>query len=137
MSVADHMVPLDERTAGMLEGTLIAESLRSGTTLDGLDLTVRRIVRHTPGGIAEDQPAIWTNIDFEAVDEQAGALADALATMLAEPGWYPDFRSATETFVVFPHRIFCYPRGDATGRAEAQEHGRGLGIPEPQLDWPV
>jgi len=38
---------------------------------------------------------------------------------------------------VFSGRIFRYPRGDATGRAEAQEHGRLLDIPEPQVDRPV
>jgi hypothetical protein len=39
--------------------------------------------------------------------------------------------------VVFPGRIFRYQRGDDTGRAEAQAHGRKLAIPEPQLDWSV
>ena len=42
-----------------------------------------------------------------------------------------------ETFVVFPGRIFRYPRGDDVGRAEAETHGRQLAIPESQLDWPV
>jgi len=28
-------------------------------------------------------------------------------------------------------------RGDDTGRADAQAHGRQLAIPELQLDWPV
>jgi hypothetical protein len=37
--------------------------------------------------------------------------------------------------VVFPGRIFCYPRGDKAGRADAQAYGRQLAIPEPQLDW--
>ena len=121
----------------MYEGVLIAESLRPGTTLDGLALTVRKIERITVSGIAEDQPAIWTNVYFEIADAQAGALADALASALAERGWYTDLRSVTETVIVFPRRVFRYPRGDAKGRAEAQEHGHQLGIPGPQLDWPV
>ena len=41
------------------------------------------------------------------------------------------------TFVVFPGRIFRYPRGDRAGRAEAEAYGRQLAIPETQLDWPV
>jgi hypothetical protein len=61
----------------------------------------------------------------------------AFAGALDQPGWYMDFRSPAETFVVFPGRIFCYPRGDGAGRADAQAHGRRLAIPEPQLDWPV
>jgi hypothetical protein len=123
----------------MYEGVLIAESLRPGTTLDGLALTVRRIERHMISGTTEDQPSIWTNIHFEVADAQAGALADALASALDERGggWYTDLRSGAETVIAFPHRVFRYPRGDASGRAEAQAHGRLLGIPEHQLDWPV
>ena len=46
-----------------------------------------------------------------------------------------NFQSPAESFIVFPDRIFRYPRGDETGRAEAQAHGRQIGIPGPQLDW--
>jgi hypothetical protein len=121
----------------MLEGTLIVESLRPGTTLDAVTLTVRRIARYAPGGITEDQPAIWTSIDFEIADSDGGALASALAAVLGERGWYANFQSATEAFVVFAGQVFRYPRGDAAGRALAQAHGRQLGIPEPQLDWTI
>ena len=51
--------------------------------------------------------------------------------------WYADFRSPAETFVVFPGRIFRYPRGYDVGRAEAEAYGRQLTIPGSQLDWPV
>jgi len=121
----------------MLEGTLIAESLQPGTTLDGVTLTVRKIVRHAPSGITEAQPAIWTNIDFEITDSEGDALAGALAAALGERGWYANFQSATEAFVVFANQVFRYPRGDAAGRARAQAHGRLRGIPEPQLDWTI
>ena len=90
----------------MLEGTLIAESLRVGTTLADLNLTVRKISRYRAGGTTPDQP-----------------------------GWYVNFQSPAESFIVFPGKIFRYPRGDAAGRAAAQAHGRQLAIPEPQLDW--
>jgi hypothetical protein len=68
-------------------------------------------------------------------ETEAAALAEAFAGALAQPGWYVDFRSPSETFVVFPGRVFRYPRGD--GRAHAQAHGRQLGVPEAQLDWPA
>ena len=48
-----------------------------------------------------------------------------------------NFQSPSESFVVFPARIFRYPRGDASGRAAAQAYGRSLAIPDPQLDWTV
>ena len=121
----------------MLEGTLIAESLRVGTTLADLNLTVRKISRYRAGGTTPDQPGIWTALDFESGESDARELAEAFAGVLDQPGWYVNFQSAAESFVVFPGKIFRYPRGDAAGRAAAQAHGRQLAIPDPQLDWTV
>ena len=121
----------------MIEGTLIAESLRPGANLENLKLTVRKISRLQPQGTTPDQPGTWTLLGFEADEAHAGELARAFAGPLDQPGWYVDFRSPAETFVVFPGRIFRYPRGDDAGRAEAEDHGRQLAIPEAQLDWPV
>jgi hypothetical protein len=121
----------------MLAGTLIAESLRVGTVLEDLGLTVRKISKYRAGGTTSDQPEIWTTLDFEAEEAMAEDLAQAFAGALDQPGWYVNFESPAENFVVFPGRVFRYPRGDAAGRAAAQAHGRRLAIPEPQLDWPV
>ena len=62
-------------------------------------------------------------------------LASELAGRLLSPGWYANWNSDTEATVVFPGKIFRYPRGDQAGREEAQAHGRSVGVPEPQLDW--
>lgn len=121
----------------MFEGTLITESLRTGSSLDGLNLTVRKIARYAPGDVTEDQPAIWTSIDFELADGAADALAGALAEVLDEPGWYANFQSPEVAYVVFRQKVFRYPRGDPDGRAAAQAHGRARGVPESQLDWTV
>jgi hypothetical protein len=121
----------------MIEGTLITESLRVGTNLENLKLTVRKISRFQAQGTTPDQPGIWTTLDFEADEAQAGELAQAFADALLQPGWYVNFESPAENFVMFPGRIFRYPRGDQAGRAEAQAYGRRLAIPEPQLDWTV
>jgi hypothetical protein len=121
----------------MLEGTLIAESLRVGTTLADMNLIVRKISRYRAGGTTPDQPGIWTTLDFEADEGGAGELAEVFAGVLDQPGWYVNFQSPAESFVVFPGKIFRYPRGDAAGRAAAQAHGRQLAIPEAQLDWTV
>jgi hypothetical protein len=121
----------------MIEGTLIAESLRIETNLENLNLTVRKISRYRAQGTTPDQPGIWTTLDFEADEAGARELAEAFADALDQPGWYVNFESPTESFVVFPGRIFRYPRGDQAGRAAAQGHGRQLAIPEPQLDWTV
>lgn len=121
----------------MINGVLIAESLRVGAVLDDLRLTVTAMRRVRPDGMTADQPAVWTLIDFAADDGETDRLASAFADALDERGWYADFRTDAETVVVYPGRIFRYPRGDAAGRAAAQRYGRTLGIPEPQLDWPV
>lgn len=121
----------------MIEGTLIAESLRVGTTLEDLTLTVRKISRYRIQGGTPDQPGIWSVFDFEAEEAGAEDLAQAFATALEEGPWYVNFQSPAESFVMFPGRVFRYPRGDAAGRAEAEAYGRRLAIPEPQLDWTV
>ena len=119
----------------MLAGTLIAESLAVGTTLDAVPLTVRTINRFAPGNPTADQPASWTLIKFEADDEAADQLAAAFAEVLDEPGWYADFHTDEDNFIVYRHQVFRYRRGDSDGRSEAQAHGRAHGVPEAQLDW--
>lgn len=122
----------------MINGVLIAESLRVGAVLDDPRLTVTALRRVRPDGTTADQPASWTLIDFAADESETDRLASSFADALDDaPAWYADFRTDAETFVVYPGRIFRYPRGDSAGRTAAQRYGRGLGIPESQLDWPV
>jgi hypothetical protein len=122
----------------MIEGTLIAESIRTGAELDGIRLVTRKICRTAAGDACAGQPELWTLIEFEAEEPDAEVIADALAKVLErQHGWYADFRTPQETFVVYSGRVFRYPRGDRSGRAEAAAHGRSLGVPEDQLDWPV
>ena len=120
----------------MARGTLIGESVGVGCSLDGVGLAVHRVSRVLAGDEAVGQPVVWTFIEFEVPDSDAGRLADALSGVLDPAlGWYCDFRSIDETFVVFADRVFRYPRGDVAGRAEAEAHARSVGVPEPQLDW--
>lgn len=121
----------------VVAGGLIAESLRVGRALEGINLTVKRIAREDAGDTDVGQPLTWTFVDFEAPLEDAERLAAALSRSLdARLGWYCDFRSPTETFVVFADRVFRYPRGDRAGRAEVEDYARSVGVPESQLDWP-
>lgn len=121
----------------MIEGTLLAESLRVGTSPEDLNLTVRRISRYQILDPAPGQPGIWCAVDFEADASDADLLARTFADALDRPGWYVSFQSPEDSFIVFPDRTFRYPRGDQAGREEAEAHGRRLGVPDPQLDWPV
>jgi hypothetical protein len=121
----------------VLTGGLIGESLRRGSALEGITLSVRKVARADVGNIESGQPLTWTFIEFEAADTDAERLAEALQRVL-EPagGWYCDFRTDDETFVVFANRTFRYPRGDPIGRADVEDYGRSVGVPEAQLDWP-
>jgi hypothetical protein len=118
-------------------GNLLAESLRKEHALDVAPFTVRRIFRADDGDPSAGQPVTWTFLEFEVPDDDVDAFAAALSEAL-EPGpWYCDFRSETETFVVFADRIFRYPRRDQSGREEAEAHARSVGVPEAQIDWPT
>jgi hypothetical protein len=121
----------------VVRGTLIAESVRVGAALEGVSLRVDKISRADAGDEASGQPRTWTFIEFEVADDHTDALAAALSDALDSAlGWYSDFRSAEETFVVFAGRVFRYPRGDRGGRRAAEEHARVVGVPESQIDWP-
>jgi hypothetical protein len=125
----------------LVSGTIIGESIRFGAALDCIPLTVRRIRRGGPEQLSPKQeaagmPSRWTLIEFEIDDHDAPALASALADVLDDSGWYVDFRSPDETFVVFAGCVFRYRRGDERRRAEAEAYARARGVPQAQLDWP-
>jgi hypothetical protein len=117
------------------DGAIILESLKVGASLEKIPLVVRKLTRQAITGTSPEQPSVWTILEFEVDDLHTLPLAHALKDVLDEPGWYADFHNEREIFVVFPERVFRYPRGDKASRTEAQAHGRELGIPESQLDW--
>jgi hypothetical protein len=121
----------------MMNGRLLAESLRLGADLDLADVRLTRLGRHDVSpSVADSQPKIWTFVDFEVPEERADALAAALAgALLPDDGWYADFQSPQEHVVVFADRIFRYRKGDLAARARAVDYGRAAGTPEHQLDW--
>jgi hypothetical protein len=101
---------------GTYSGALLGESLRPGAVLDGIPLTVMKIYRAALGNAEAGQPELWTVIEFEVPVGRARELAESLSRLLlTDGGWYCDFRSADEVFIVFSGRIFRYPRGDRAG----------------------
>jgi hypothetical protein len=116
-------------------GYIIAESIRPGSRLEGFALTLTRVERYSVDTATDDQPAAWTMIHFEFPEDQAGSVADALADVLDKPGWYTNFDTDEDEIVIFPGRVFRYPRGDQGSRAEAEAYARTVGIPATQLDW--
>lgn len=121
----------------MIKGTLVSESVRAGADISGVaEVTLVGVRRVEIANASPDQPLRWTLIDFEAPDSRAEALADAFAGALDRPGWYVDFVTTTDRYVVFSGRIFRYRRGDASGRTQAQAYALELGVPPAQIDWP-
>jgi hypothetical protein len=120
----------------MIRGVFIAESLRDDASLKFAELQVVAIKRQAPEDTTSEQASIWTLIEFVSTDSQAESIANAFSAALNETGWYADFHSDSESWVVFPHRVFCYKRGDKEQRKQAEDYGRSLRIPVSQLDWP-
>ena len=122
----------------MARGQLIAESLKIGERFRCRGVRLLGVTRVEPPEerLRADQPRRWTFIGFEMDDELAPAVAEDLAVALdGDGGWYCNFSTTDEAWVVYRERVFHYPIGDPAGRAEAEAYGRALGVPEPQLDW--
>ncbi len=119
----------------MLRGGIICESLKPGTVLEGYELRITRWSRYEISEPAPSQPSVWTLIEFEADEDVSDVLAQRLCKDLDAPGWYANWNTDDEAVVVFPERVFRYPRGDRAGRRKAQKYGRHCGVPEGQLDW--
>jgi hypothetical protein len=118
----------------MVRGVIVAESLRLGAVIQDIPLTVHKLERINAG--LGEQPPQWTLISFEAADDDADRLAEALSDALeVRHGWYADFHSDSHVTVVFSGRIFHYRRGDQSERAEVEEYARSVGVPDEQLDW--
>ena len=119
----------------MPAGYVIAESIRPGSQLEGNTFTLNRIERLTVDHASDNQPSAWTMIHFKFPQDQAESVTNALADVLDSPGWYTNFDTPDDTVVIFPGRVFRYPRGDHAARAEADAFAAPLGIPASQLDW--
>lgn len=117
----------------MLYGLLLKESLEDTSILELVRVT--KTESWQVGNAAPYQPATWTALSFEAEENQADALADKLSQALKPQGWYINAFTATQVYVIFPNKVFKYRKDDSIQRAEAQQHGRSIGIPESQLDW--
>jgi hypothetical protein len=105
--------------------------------LDGVPIVVDKLVRTDCGDVTVGQPLTWTFVEFHVDVDRLEMWAERPSQVLDDAvGWYCDFRSSEETFVVFAGRVFRYPRGDGEGRARAADYARSVGVPESQIDSP-
>src|SRR4051794_25017508 len=96
----------------MIRGAIISESLLPGSKIEDHGLVITSLARYEVGEVPDWQPPVWTVIEFEGSDDRAEELAAQLASSLGSPGWYANFYSDTESFVIFAGKVFRYARGD-------------------------
>ena len=117
-------------------GVIIEESLKETEVLRAV-----RICRTSQQPVTEWHRTPWlrqwtlhvVEIADDAAERVAGRLAEAIDTMHGP--WYADFKNDQEHYVVFHGRIFRVRRDTPHAYDEAKAYGRGLGIPEHQLDF--
>ena len=95
----------------VLEGVLIAESLRAGAELAGVPLHVTKIARVEVNNAAAEQPQQWTLLDFGAEEADAERLAERLAACLAQTG------AGTSTTTLRQMRSWSSPTGSSATHA--------------------
>jgi len=101
----------------VLVGALIMESLRAGFILDAPGLVVRKLSRVSPAHVSDEQPAVWTLLEFDSDTAEPDLLAEQLSHALDSPGWYANLYSDGQIYVIFPHRVFSVrPRGRRPAR---------------------
>jgi hypothetical protein len=111
---------------------VVAESLRVGTDLR---IPITGLQRVSAGNAVDGQPLVWTMCAVSCADDEADALAAALAEVL-EPGpWYADLAGPQLRYVVFSRQVFRYASSQPELRYAARAYGRSVGVPETQLDW--
>ncbi len=116
-----------------LSGVLLKESLTDDGVLDFIQI-VSTELWEVRGAVAP-QPGWWTVIRFEADTQRAEEIAQRFSKALKPTSWYIHFSTDIDTYVIFPERVFRYPKGNQAARAEATAHALSLGIPRSQLDW--
>ena len=117
----------------MFTGVIIRESLRDPAVVNQLKITHEEV--ENIDNAAEGQSSTWHLLSVEVESEKIVEVTDAISKALKKGKWYVDFSSDTEKVVVFPERVFRYPRGNAERRQQAVQYGRSLAIPESQLEW--
>jgi hypothetical protein len=68
-------------------------------------------------------------------DSQADDIAENLSQALKQQAWYINASTETHVFVIFPHKVIKYKKGNHTAREEAARFALSIGVPESQLDW--
>ncbi len=119
------------------KGVIIEESLEDKEVLKEI-----RIVETRVSQVTEDHKTPWltqwtlhtVTIPFDKADWVAGEISRWLDRSHGS-SWYADFRNDKFHFIVFRNKIFKVDIDSKQQYEEVRKYGRGLGIPEYQLDF--
>ena len=118
-------------------GVIIAESLADAKVLQHVTI-VKTIVEPVTEQHKTPWLAQWTLHTVSVPAAQVQATVNELSRGLeAERPWYADLNDGETYFVIFFGLVFHWRKGEAETAETAKAYGRGLGIPEYQLDFPV
>jgi hypothetical protein len=120
----------------MYRGTIIEESLKDRSVLDGVRIVSGEIEDVTT---SHNTPWLrqWT-IDEVEIEDMAikGFTRRLQAAMETEhPSWYADFKGEQDHYIVFPGKIFYIDQRRNDSYNDAVTYGVSLGIPKRQLDF--
>jgi hypothetical protein len=116
-----------------MNGLLLKESLADTNVLGFLHVTKEETWQ--VNNAAPYQPNVWTAFSFETEEKQSDAIADKLSKALKAQGWYINASTETHVYVIFPGKIFKYPKGDIIAQGGAARYALSVGVPADQLDW--
>ena len=107
----------------MLKGTIIENSLSEKSILDKLQILE---TRHVGDWILHD-----VLVPEEMVSE--------ISRYISDGPWYIHLwsKGGDDLIILFKNKMFRVKASDSTSFAEAISHGKSIGIPEEQLDFPI
>lgn len=114
----------------MLKGLLIKESLSDETVLDLIKIENVEIWKSENHSI--NQPKYWTAISFSTNEKD---FISRLSKSIKNKEWYVDLSNDNEKIIVFKDNVIQYRIGDITGKQNAIEFCKKIGIKEAQIDW--
>lgn len=115
-------------------GLLLKESLKDLSVLKLVTITKKEV--WNAENATDNQPKVWHALWYEAPNDFANQIAQALAQNLKpHQAWYTNFTAAQIVYVIFPGKVIIYSKGDQTSRMEVETYAKSIKIPASQLDW--
>jgi len=107
-------------------GILVEEALDDNRLINGFEIQKVVITGH------RNPVDRWHLYEVTATAEQIQTLKSHIID-----DWYVHFWKGTEIIALFRGTIFCFDYNDKSTWAPVLAHGKSLGLPDEQLDFPI